>query len=150
MEMGRGFALVGRQWPLRVPDPEGGVEAEFFIDLFFFNYLLNRFVVIDLKVEDFKPEFAGKMSFYLTAVDELERQRGQEETIGLILCTGRNRTVTEWALRRSDAPMAVSRYVTEGIALSEEAPERMRHALPALPELADELTKSVQESRHEP
>jgi predicted nuclease of restriction endonuclease-like (RecB) superfamily len=143
MEMGRGFALVGRQWPLRIPDTEGGPEAEFFVDLLFFNYFLNRFVVIDLKVEDFKPEFAGKMNFYLTAVDELERQPGQEETIGLILCPGRNRTVTEWALRRTEAPMAVSRYVTEGVTLSEEAPEEMRHALPALPELAGELTKAV-------
>jgi predicted nuclease of restriction endonuclease-like (RecB) superfamily len=65
MEMGRGFALVGRQFPLRVTDEETGEEDEFFVDLLFYNYLLRRFVVIDLKVEDFKPEFAGKMSFYL-------------------------------------------------------------------------------------
>jgi predicted nuclease of restriction endonuclease-like (RecB) superfamily len=150
MEMGRGFALVGRQWPLHIPDVDGGPEPEFFIDLLFFNYLLNRFVVIDLKVEDFKPEFVGKMNFYLTAVDELERQPGQEETIGLILCPGRNRTVTEWTLRRTDAPMAISRYITEGVTLSEEAPEEMRHALPELPELAGELTRAVQERRSEP
>lgn len=61
--------------------------------------------MIDLKVEAFKPEFAGKMNFYLNAVDELERQAGQEESIGLILCPGRDRTVTEWALRRTAAPM---------------------------------------------
>ena len=89
MEMGRGFALVGRQWPLRIPDADGGADSEFFIDLLFFNYLLNRFVVIDLKVENFKPEFAGKMNFYLNALDMLERQPGQEESIGLILCPGR-------------------------------------------------------------
>jgi predicted nuclease of restriction endonuclease-like (RecB) superfamily len=65
MEMGRGFALVGRQFPLRVPDADTGVDQEFFIDLLFYNYLLRRFVVIDLKIEDFKPEFAGKMNFYL-------------------------------------------------------------------------------------
>lgn len=106
MEMGRGFALVGRQWPLRIPSSEGDPDAEFFIDLLFFNYLLNRFVVIDLKVENFKPEFAGKMNFYLNAVDEVERQPGQDESIGLILCPGRDRTVTEWALRRTTAPMA--------------------------------------------
>jgi hypothetical protein len=57
-----------------VTDEETGEDHEFFIDLLFYNYLLRRFVVIDLKVEDFKPEFTGKMSFYLTAVDELERQ----------------------------------------------------------------------------
>jgi predicted nuclease of restriction endonuclease-like (RecB) superfamily len=67
MEMGRGFALVGRQYLLRVPDEETGVESEFFLDLLFYNYLLRRFIVIDLKIEDFKPEFAGK--------DELLPQR---------------------------------------------------------------------------
>lgn len=82
MEMGRGFALVGRQFPLRVTDEETGEDHQFFIDLLFYNYLLRRFVVIDLKVEDFKPEFTGKMSFYLTAVDELERQPGDEPSIG--------------------------------------------------------------------
>jgi predicted nuclease of restriction endonuclease-like (RecB) superfamily len=61
MEMGRGFALVGRQFPLRVTDEETGDDHEFFIDLLFYNYLLRRFVVIDLKVEDFKPELTGKM-----------------------------------------------------------------------------------------
>ena len=101
MEMGRGFALVGRQFPLRVLDEETHEEDEFFIDLLFYNYLLRRFVVIDLKVEDFKPEFAGKMSFYLTAVDELERQAGDDPSIGLVLCPGRRKTVTEWALRES-------------------------------------------------
>jgi predicted nuclease of restriction endonuclease-like (RecB) superfamily len=99
MEMGRGFALVGRQFPLKVVDEETGDTEEFFIDVLFYNYLLRRFVVIDLKIEDFKPEFTGKMSFYLTAVDELERQPDDEPSIGLVLCPGRSRTVTEWALR---------------------------------------------------
>lgn len=102
VEMGRGFALVGRQFPLRVRDAETGEEQEFFIDLLFYNYILRRFVVIDLKIEDFKPEFAGKMNFYLNAIDELERQPQDEPSIGLVLCPGRNKTVTEWALRGVD------------------------------------------------
>jgi len=69
--------------PLRIRDEETGEDQEFFIDLLIYNYILRRFVVIDLKIEDFKPEFAGKMSFYLTAVDELERQPGDEPSIGL-------------------------------------------------------------------
>ena len=133
MEMGRGFALVGRQRPLRIPNAEGGPDTEFFIDLLFFNYLLNRFVVIDLKVENFKPEFAGKMNFYLNAVDELERQPSQEESIGLILCPGRDRTVTEWALRRTTAPMAVSRYIASDMTLTDTPPSELQHALPELP-----------------
>jgi predicted nuclease of restriction endonuclease-like (RecB) superfamily len=90
VEMGRGFALVGRQFPLRILDAETGEEQEFFVDLLLYNYILRRFVVIDLKIEDFKPEFAGKMNFYLNAVDELERQPQDEPSIGLVLCPGRN------------------------------------------------------------
>jgi hypothetical protein len=62
--------------------------------MLFYNYSLRRFVVIDLRIEDFKPEFAGKMNFYLQAVDELERQDGDRATIGLVLCPGRNKTVS--------------------------------------------------------
>jgi len=144
MEMGRGFALVGRQFPLRVTDEETGEEEEFFVDLLFYNYLLRRFVVIDLKIEDFKPEFAGKMGFYLTAVDELERQAGDEPSIGLVLCPGRKKTVTEWALRAIDAPVAVARYTTGGVTLTDTAPPELKPALPDLPALANELSDIVE------
>jgi len=144
MEMGRGFALVGRQFPLRVPDDETGEDQEFFIDLLFYNYLLRRFVVIDLKIEDFKPEFAGKMNFYLNAVDELQRQAGDASSIGLILCPGRSKTVTEWALRGVDTPVAVARYVAGEVKLTQDAPAELKPALPDLPALADELTGIVE------
>jgi predicted nuclease of restriction endonuclease-like (RecB) superfamily len=144
MEMGRGFALVGRQFSLKIVDEETGVEDEFFVDLLFYNYLLRRFVVIDLKVEDFKPEFAGKMGFYLTAVDELERQPGDEPSIGLVLCPGRKKTVTEWALRATDAPVAVARYTTGDVTLTPTPPAEMKPALPDLPALASELSKIVE------
>ena len=144
MEMGRGFALVGRQFPLRILDEETGEDHEFFIDLLFYNYLLRRFVVIDLKVEDFKPEFTGKMSFYLTAVDELERQPGDEPSIGLVLCPGRSRTVTEWALRGIDSPVAIARYTTGEITLTQTPPPEMKPALPDLPALASELSDIVE------
>jgi predicted nuclease of restriction endonuclease-like (RecB) superfamily len=144
MEMGRGFALVGRQFPLRVTDEETGEDHEFFVDLLFYNYLLRRFVVIDLKVEDFKPEFTGKMSFYLTAVDELERQPGDEPSIGLVLCPGRSKTVTEWALRTVDAPVAVARYTTGEVTLTQTPPPEMKPALPDLPALASELSDIVE------
>jgi len=144
MEMGRGFALVGRQFPLRVTDEETGEDHEFFVDLLFYNYLLRRFVVIDLKVEDFKPEFTGKMSFYLTAVDELERQSGDEPSIGLVLCPGRSRTVTEWALRSIDTSVAVARYTTGDVRLTQTPPPEMKPALPDLPALAGELSDIVE------
>ena len=144
MEMGQGFALVGRQFPLRVPDEQTGQEQEFFLDLLFYNYILRRFVVIDLKIEDFKPEFAGKMSFYLNAVDELHRQPDHGASIGLILCPGRNKTVTEWALRGIDTPVAVARYITGDMTLTERAPAELKPALPDLPDLAIELTERVE------
>lgn len=146
MEMGEGFAFAGRQFLLRVPDAETGKQQEFFLDLLFYNYLLRRFVVIDLKIEDFKPEFAGKMSFYLNAVDELLRQPQDEPSIGLILCPGRNRTVTEWALRGVQTPVAVARYLTDGTALSGEAPCELRPALPELPSLASKLMAATSAS----
>lgn len=144
VEMGRGFALVGRQFPLRVTDEETGREQEFFVDLLFYNYILRRFVVIDLKIEDFKPEFAGKMNFYLAAVDQLERQPGDEPSIGLVLCPGRSKTVTEWALRGLDVPVAVARYTAGGLTLTERPPAELERALPALPQLASGLTEVVE------
>ena len=144
MEMGRGFALVGRQFPLKISGRGTGEEQEFFLDLLFYNYLLRRFVVIDLKIEDFKPEFAGKMSFYLTAVDELVRQPGDDPSIGLVLCPGRNKTVTEWALRGIETPVAVARYTTGEVRLTPTPPAAMKPALPDLPALASELSNLVE------
>jgi predicted nuclease of restriction endonuclease-like (RecB) superfamily len=144
VEMGRGFALVGRQFSLRVPDEETGREQEFFIDLLFYNYILRRFVVIDLKIEDFQPEFAGKMNFYLNAVDELERQPEDEPSIGLVLCPGRSRTVTEWALRSIHAPVAVARYTTAEMTMTDTPPAELKRALPDLPELASALSGIVE------
>lgn len=139
--------VVGRQFPLRILDDETGAEQEFFIDLLFYNYILRRFVVIDLKIEDFKPEFAGKMNFYLNAVDELERQPQDEPSIGLVLCPGRNKTVTEWALRGVDAPVAVARYTTGEMTMTDTPPAELRQALPDLPELASELSGIVEAAK---
>lgn len=145
LEMGRGFALVGRQWNLKVKDEETGEEQDFFIDLLFFNYLLNRFVVVDLKIEDFKPEFAGKMQFYVNALDDLERQDGHAETIGLILCPGRNATVAKWALRGVSTPVGVARYDlgATDVEMVDQTPPELEEAVEDLPALTDELTETV-------
>jgi predicted nuclease of restriction endonuclease-like (RecB) superfamily len=149
MEMGRGFALAERQFPLRVTDEDTGEDHEFFIDLLFYNYLLRRFVVIDLKIEDFKPEFTGKMSFYLTAVDELERQPGDEPSIGLVLCPGRSRTVTEWALRGIDSPVAIARYTTSEVTLTQTPAPEMKPASRTYPHWpASSPTSSRQPTRY--
>ncbi len=84
------------------------------------------------------------MSFYLTAVDELERRPGDEPSIGLVLCPGRGKIVTEWALRRIDAPVAVARYTTGDVTLTPTPPAAMTPALPDLPALAGELSRIVE------
>ena len=147
MEMGRGFRPGRTTVPAARSRRETGEESEFFLDLLFYNYMLRRFVVIDLKIEDFKPEFAGKMNFYLNAVDELERQEGDAATIGLVLCPGRNRTVTQWALRGLDTPVAIARYTTGDTTMTDETPIALRPALPELPGLAAELA-GVAEAAH--
>ncbi|MHB0790180.1 PDDEXK nuclease domain-containing protein [Bradyrhizobium sp. 5.13L] len=95
LELGRGFAFVGSQYHVEV----GG--QDYYLDLLFYHLRLRCFVVIELKIEDFKPEFAGKMNFYLSAVDDQLRHPDDKPTIGIILCKGRNEVIVEYALRDS-------------------------------------------------
>lgn len=104
LELGAGFAFVGRQFRLAV-DGE-----EFFLDLLFYHTRLHCYIVIDLKTGDFQPEFAGKMSFYQTAVDNLVKTEQDAATIGLILCKGKSKTVVEYTLRDMKGPMGVAEY----------------------------------------
>jgi predicted nuclease of restriction endonuclease-like (RecB) superfamily len=100
LELGKGFAFVGSQYPLEV----GG--QDYYLDLLFYHLRLRCFVVIELKVEGFKPEFAGKMNFYLSAVDDQLRHPDDQASIGIILCKGRNEVIVEYALRDSSKPWA--------------------------------------------
>lgn len=127
LELGKGFAFVGRQHHMEV----GG--QDYYIDLLFYNYLLRAFVVIDLKAEPFRPEFAGKMNFYLAAVDDRLRHPDDQPPIGLILCKERNRVTVEYALRGIAQPMGVAQYHL--------LPEDVRDALPTPQQLQAELEK---------
>jgi len=104
LELGKGFAFVGSQYPLEV----GG--QDYFLDLLFYHLRLRCFVVIELKIEAFKPEFAGKMNFYLSAVDDKLRHQSDAPTIGIILCQDRNEVIVEYALRDTAKPMGVAGY----------------------------------------
>jgi predicted nuclease of restriction endonuclease-like (RecB) superfamily len=104
IELGKGFAFVGQQYHLDV----GG--EDYYMDLFSYHLHLRCHVVIDLKVVPFKPEFAGKGNFYLSAVDDRMRQPADQPSIGLILCKERNRLVVEYALRDTTKPMGVATY----------------------------------------
>ncbi|WP_247454690.1 MULTISPECIES: PDDEXK nuclease domain-containing protein, partial [unclassified Bradyrhizobium] len=99
LELGKGFAFVGSQYHLEV------AGQDYYLDLLFYHLRLRCFVVIELKIEDFKPEFAGKMNFYLSAVDDQLRHRDDQPTIGIILCKGRNKVIVEYALRDTSKPM---------------------------------------------
>ena len=128
LELGKGFAFVGSQYRLDV----GG--QDFYLDLLFYHLRLRCFVVIDLKIEEFKPEFAGKMNFYLSAVDEQLRHPDDGPSIGIILCKSRNELIVEYALRDTAKPMGVSQY-----RLSTALPDQFQSELPTLEEFAREL-----------
>ncbi|MFM8831862.1 MAG: YhcG family protein, partial [Spartobacteria bacterium] len=104
IELGRGFAFVGRQCPLTVSD------REFFIDLLFYQLHLRCFIVVDLKKVDFKPEYAGKMNFYCSAVDAHLSHAGDAPTIGLILCQTKDRILAEYSLKDIHKPIGVADY----------------------------------------
>ncbi|SEJ80922.1 Predicted nuclease of restriction endonuclease-like (RecB) superfamily, DUF1016 family [Sphingobium sp. AP50] len=128
LELGKGFAFVGSQYHLEV----GG--QDYYLDLLFYHLRLRCFVIIELKIEEFKPEFAGKMNFYLSAVDDQLRHVDDAPSIGIILCKGRNEVIVEYALRDANKPMGVAEY-----RLSEALPERLQAELPTLAEFAREF-----------
>ncbi len=130
LELGAGFAFVGENVHLEV----GG--EDFFIDLLFYHLKLRAFLVIDLKVRPFQPEYAGKMNFYLSAVDDLLRHPDDQPSIGLILCKAGNQAVAEYALRDIAKPVGISSYVTR---LVESLPADLRGSLPTVAELEAEL-----------
>lgn len=129
LELGQGFAFVGRQYYLKMGD------REFFIDLLFYHLKLRCFVVIDLKKGEFKPEYAGKMNFYLSVVDDQLRHEADAPSIGLILCQDRNHIVAEYALRGVEKPIGISEYE-----LTRALPASLKSALPTVEEIEAELT----------
>jgi predicted nuclease of restriction endonuclease-like (RecB) superfamily len=130
LELGAGFAFVGQQVHLEV----GG--EDFYIDLLFYHLQLRAYLVIDLKAVPFKPEFAGKMNFYLSAVDDRLRHPDDKPSIGLILCKTKNQAVAEYALRDITKPVGVSGFVTRLVA---SLPEELRTSLPTVAALEAEL-----------
>lgn len=128
IELGRGFAFVGRQFHLDIG------EKDFYIDLLFYHLKLRRYVVIDLKRGDFKPEYAGKMNFYCSVVDDQMRHETDNPTIGLILCQKPNRIIAEYTLRGVDKPIGVSGYE-----LTRALPDSLQSSLPSIEQIEQEL-----------
>jgi len=129
VELGTGFAFVGRQVHLEVGNDD------FYIDLLFYHLKLRCFVVIDLKVGPFKAEYAGKMNFYLNAVDDRMKHESDQRSIGLILCEEKNKIVAEYALRGMDKAIGVSDYQ-----LTRALPKKLQSALPSIAQIEAELS----------
>ncbi|MDQ2807110.1 MAG: PDDEXK nuclease domain-containing protein [Chloroflexota bacterium] len=128
LELGVGFAFVGSQYRIEVDG------QDFFIDLLFYHLHLRCYVVIDLKVGEFQPEFAGKLNFYLSAVDDLLRRGDDQPSIGIILCKTQSKVIAEYALRDVHKPMGVATYQ-----LAAALPEQLQSSLPTVAELEAEL-----------
>ena len=128
LELGAGFAFIGRQFRLEV------AGDEFFIDLLFYHTRLKCYVVVELKATAFKPEHAGQLNFYLAAVDEQLKADDDKPTIGLLLCKQKNRLVAEYALRGIQSPMGVAEYQ-----LLETLPDTLKTSLPSIEEIEREL-----------
>ena len=132
IELGAGFAFLGQQYRLEV----GG--EDYYLDLLFYHVKLRCYIVIDLKSTPFKPEYAGKMNFYLSAVDDLLRHPDDRPSIGIILCKTKNEVVAEYALRDLAKPVGISSYVTK---LVESLPPALRGTLPSPKALEAELRR---------
>jgi len=129
LELGQGFAFVGRQYRVEVG------EEDYYIDLLFYHLKLRCFVVIELKKGSFKAEYAGKMNFYCNVVDDCLRHHGDNPTIGLILCQDRKTVLAEYALRGIDKPIGISEYE-----LTRTLPESLKSALPSIEDIERELS----------
>lgn len=134
LELGAGFAFVGRQYPLEIGN------KEYVFDLLFYHLKLRCFVVIDLKMREFEPEHAGKMNFYLSAADDLLKTTLDEPSIGIILCRSKNKIEVEYALRDLNKPIGVSEFI-----LSHHLPDNLRSNLPTVEQIQEEMERRLAE-----
>ena len=130
LELGTGFAFMGKQFHLVV----GG--DDFYIDLLFYNVKLKRYFVVELKAGDFKPEYTGKLNFYLSAVDDLLKDESDKPSNGVLLCKGKNNAVAEYSLKDLNKPIGVSEY-----RLPRQLPAEVAEVLPTPEDLENRLGK---------
>lgn len=128
LELGQGFAFVGRQYPLKVGD------GEYYIDLLFYHIRLRSYVVIELKARDFEPGDAGQINFYVNVVNDYLRTKEDNPTIGLLLCKGKNQALAEYALAGITNPLSVADYQ-----LTKAVPDELKSQLPSIEDLEQEL-----------
>lgn len=132
LELGAGFAYIGKQVPIQVG------ERDFYLDLLFYHSRLHCHVVIELKAVDFEPEHAGKLNFYIKAVDEKLRKEGDNPTIGILLCKNKDKLIVEYALSDINKPMGVSEYQ-----LTQSLPDNLKSSLPSIEEIEAEFSDDL-------
>lgn len=137
LELGNGFAFVGRQVPIRVG------EEDFYLDLLFYHIKLRCYFLIEIKAGKFKPIDAGQIDFYLAALDEKYRNPGDNPAIGLALCKSKDRVVVEYALRNKMCPIGVANFETQ---LVESLPDNLKTSLPSIEEIEAEATLYAQKN----
>lgn len=130
LELGVGFSYIGRQYKLEINGDE------FFIDLLFYHVKLHCHVVVELKSVKFKPEFAGKLNFYVSAVDGILKSEQDNPTVGILICKSKNNTVVEYALKDVHKPIGVSEYI-----ITKNLPNEFKSSLPSIEEIEAELSR---------
>ncbi|MDM8558133.1 PDDEXK nuclease domain-containing protein [Candidatus Parabeggiatoa sp. HSG14] len=135
LELGAGFSYLGRQYKLEI------AGDEFFIDLLFYHVKLHCYVVVELKAVKFKPEFAGKLNFYVSAVDGLVKSEQDNPTIGILICKSKNDMVVEYALKDVHKPIGVSEYI-----ITKNLPKEFKSSLPSIEEIETELDNFAQQN----
>jgi len=133
LEMGKGFALVGRQYHVEVD------EKDYYIDLLFYHTKLKCYVVVELKAREFDPRDAGQINFYLSAVDDLVRDKEDKPTIGLLLCKTKKNFTAEYALRNINSPIGVAEYEAN---IMKKLPKELKSKLPTIEEIEAEFEKT--------
>jgi predicted nuclease of restriction endonuclease-like (RecB) superfamily len=138
LELGKGYAYVGNQFNLNVSGDD------YFLDLLFYNYHIHCFVVFELKVGDFKPEYAGKLNFYINTINDQLKGTEDRPTIGVLLCKTPNETVVKYALQGINAPMGVTEFhFNNEYRLTEAIPENLKSELPTIEALEHEMDREV-------
>lgn len=135
LQMGAGFAFMGRQYHIEVS------EKDFYIDILMYNAFMHRYLVVELKRGEFQPEYIGKLNFYCSAVDDILCREGDNQTIGLLLCQNKDRIMAEYALRDVHKPIGISDYE-----LGRALPKDVKSGLPSIEELENKLSRELQDS----
>jgi predicted nuclease of restriction endonuclease-like (RecB) superfamily len=136
LELGTGFAYMGNQYKITVDG------RDFFLDMLFYHTHLHCYFIVELKARELKPEYVGKLNFYLAAADDLLRKPGDNPSIGLLLCQKKSKVIAEYALKRTDGPIGIAEYN-----LLDKLPAELKNDFPSIEVLESELTEKLQSEK---